>query len=274
MASLALAAFVIFAGTARAAVQQSMTEADVSRLELNLKDAKADLARLETHDAAMAAKPQKELDGIADEVTYLKVKLNKEDSVPRTEYVALRDKIDDLRARIGSDAPRAAGSAVMIPVGTELDVRLQKELSSATNVVEDRFEATTLVDIVHDGRVIVPAGSVMRGVVAAVDKAGRADRKGSLSLAFDRLTVRDKAYDLRATVTEATEGKVSDEVKKVGGAAVAGAIIGGILGGGKGALIGSMIGGGGMVAATPGSNVTLPVGTVLRVRLDAALTIG
>ena len=69
------------------------------------------------------------------------------------------------------------------------------------------------------------------------------------------------------------EGSTENEVKKVGGGAAAGAIIGALLGGGKGALLGAMIGGGGMVAATPGSDVTLPVGTILRVRLDTPLTL-
>jgi hypothetical protein len=271
--ALAMVAVLCLAATAGAQAQQTMTQTDVDRLELNLKDARADLARLETRDATLAATLRKDLDGIADEVTYLKVKMTKEGSVPRSEYVSLRDRIDDLRGRMETAAPRAAGTPVTIPVGTELDVRLQTELDSGTNQVEDRFQATTLVDISRDGRILVPAGSVMRGVVAAVDKASRADRKGSLTLAFDRITVRDRAYDLKATVLQATEGKASSEVKKIGGAAVAGAIIGGLLGGGKGALIGTMIGGGGMVAATPGSDVKLPVGTVLTVRLDTPLTL-
>ncbi len=270
---LALAAVVLMGTAGRALAQQSMSEADIKRLEFNVNDAKADLARLKTHDAVLAAKLQTELDGISDEVTYLRVKLTKEGGVSRDEYVALRDKIDDLRARTEAAAPRAAGSAVTIPVGTEFDVRLQNQLSSGTNAVEDRFEATTLVDLTRDGRIIVPAGSTIRGVVSAVDKASRADRKGSLRLSFDRITVNGRHYDIKGTVTQMMEGSTGNEVKKVGGGAAAGAIIGALLGGGKGALLGAMIGGGGMVAATPGSDVTLPVGTILRVRLDTGLTL-
>lgn len=46
--------------------------------------------------------------------------------------------------------PSARG---VIPVGQELDVRLQSTLSSETSTVEQRFEATTLVDLTQDGRV-------------------------------------------------------------------------------------------------------------------------
>ena len=57
-----------------------------------------------------------------------------------------------------------------IPVGTEFDVRLQNPLTSKTAQVEDRFEATTMVDLRDErGRVMVPAGSLMRGVVSSVN---------------------------------------------------------------------------------------------------------
>ena len=88
-----------------------------------------------------------------------------------------------------------------------MDVRLQTTLSSETAQVEDRFEATTLVDLYQDDRVLVPAGSVVGGVVSAVEKAGRLDRKASLTLAFDRLTVRGRDYPIRATLTQALEGE-------------------------------------------------------------------
>src|SRR4029450_10399323 len=76
-----------------------------------------------------------------------------------------------------------------IPAGQELDGRLRGTLSSETATVEQRFETTTVVDLVQNGRVLVPAGSVVQGVVSDVDKAGRIDRDGSLTLSFDKLDV-------------------------------------------------------------------------------------
>jgi outer membrane lipoprotein SlyB len=64
---------------------------------------------------------------------------------------------------------------------------------------------------------------------------------------------------------------VGQDASRIGAGAVVGGIIGGILGGGKGALLGVLIGGGGTIAATEGSDVDLPVGTVLRIRLDQPL---
>src|SRR5262249_6207763 len=72
----------------------------------------------------------------------------------------------------------------VVPAGQELDVRLGTTLSSKTSAVEQRFESTTVADLVQDGSVLIPAGSVIRGVVSAVDPADRLHRAGSLTLSF------------------------------------------------------------------------------------------
>jgi hypothetical protein len=131
-----------------------------------------------------------------------------------------------------------------------------------------------LVDYRQGNRVIVPAGSVMRGVVSSVKKAGRLERTGSLTLAFDRITINGRSYPIRATVVDALESEgIKGEAGKIGTAAGVGAVIGAILGGAKGALAGILIGAGGTVAATEGKDVDLPPGTVLRVRLDSGLNV-
>jgi hypothetical protein len=111
-------------------------------------------------------------------------------------------------------------------------------------------------------------------VVTSVDKAGRLDRKGSLTLSFDQVTVRGRSYPIHATVDQVLESQgVRGEVGKIGAGAGVGAIIGGILGGVKGALAGLVIGGGGTVAATTGKDVELKPDTVLRMRFDQAVVI-
>jgi len=156
-----------------------------------------------------------------------------------------------------------------VPAGQELDVRLERELSSNTAQVEDRFTATTAVDLYQGDDVLIPAGSTMRGVVSAVTNATRTQRKGSLTVSFDQITVRGRSYPIRATVTQALESEgIKGEAAKIGAGAGVGAILGGILGGAKGALLGILIGGGGTIAATEGKDVTLPAGTVLRVRFE------
>jgi hypothetical protein len=163
-------------------------------------------------------------------------------------------------------------SANEIPAGTEIDVRMQNSLNSGTAMVEDRFEATTLVDLVMGGRVVIPAGAVMRGVVTAVEAGTRTNRTARLTVSFDQVTIAGRSYPMRGTVTEAIESEgIRGEVGRTGAGAGVGAVIGGILGGVKGAVLGAVIGGGGTIAATEGREVDLPQGTVLRVRLDSPL---
>jgi len=260
----------------------SMTNADIQRLQDAITDASRDVAAAQRDQASQL---EAALDEARDDVTYFKVKMRKGDAVPRSEYFDLRDRIDDIRSRArggssrttsSSGAPSASTRSTSargdVPVGTEFDVRLGSTLSSATASVEQRFEATTMVDLMEGDRVLVPAGSTMRGVISSVNKAGRLERKGSLTLAFDQISVRGKDRPIRATVTQALESEgVRGEAAKIGTGAGVGAIIGGILGGFKGAIAGILIGGGGTIAATEGKDVELPVGTVLRVRLDAPL---
>jgi hypothetical protein len=262
--------------------QTPVTSADLDRLSSSLSEAESAITALKSRDTARARQLTTDLEALREEVTYLKVKLRRDGSVTRAEYTDVSDRISSLGARARGEpassttpTPTAqASSTNEVPVGTEMDVRLQSTLDSETAQVEDRFEATTMVDVRNETRVLIPAGSVMRGIVSGVEKAGRLDRSASLTLSFDQVTVSGRAYPTRATVTNALKaGGYKDDAAKIGVGAAIGAIIGGILGGGQGALAGVLVGGGGVVAATEGQDVELPAGTVLRVRLDTAVTI-
>lgn len=290
LAFLFVVACLFVGGVAKSANAQNATDVDIQRLQDSLDDASRDVADLKSRDSALASRLQSQLDDLRDETTYLKVKIKKNEAVPRTDYFDMRDRIDNVRSEARgaarpasppSSAPTTAsasrpssGTKMDVPVGTELDVRLQQSLSSATAQVEDRFEATTLVDLKDGDRVIVPAGSVMRGVISAVTKTTRIERKGSLTVAFDQVKINGRDYPIRGTVSQAIESEgIKGETTKIGAGAGVGMILGGILGGVKGALAGILIGGGGTIAATEGKDVELAAGTVLRVRLDSGLNL-
>ena len=180
---------------------------------------------------------------------------------------------DTRRPTSQSSGSQSSGSQssgrTSIPEGQELDVRLDTELTSDTAQVEDRFQATTVADLYEGNEVLIPSGSILRGVVSSVNRASRTDRKGSLTVVFDQIAVRGRTYPMRGTVTKALESEgIRGEAGRIGAGAGVGAIIGGIIGGVKGALLGVLIGGGGTMVATEGKDVTLPAGTILRVRLD------
>jgi hypothetical protein len=306
-------ALALVAGSSPAATAQpTVTPRDIQRLQDSIYDASRAVTQMRSRDASFASQLQAELDDAADEAIYLKVKLRKNEPIRGNEYADVRDRVENIRDRArGNSAPgytpppgsvsddRPVSSAAPparapypddnrypsepprpqnpneIPVATEFDVRLQNPLSSKTSQVEDRFEATTMVDLRDDrGRMMVPAGSLMRGVVSSVNRATRTDRKGSLTVAFDRVTINGRSYPIRATVSQALESEgIMGEKEKIGIGAGAGAILGAILGGAKGALAGILIGGGGTIAATEGKDVELGSGTVLRVRMDSPLNL-
>ena len=297
---VAVAAVAILVGPS-AAVAQDMTTSDVTRLEQTVDQITADLVQLRQRDRAAARSLQAELLTLDEEVTYLKVKLRRERNVSRADYIDVRNRLETLSARVSgrdtsggdyttgttnpnrpndrqdypSTGSRTTTQAGVVPMGTELDVRLEQMLSSNTARVEDRFEATTVVDLRENDRVVIPAGSRVRGVITAVRNAGRVERKGELQLSFDQITINSRNFPIRGTVTEALEaGGYRGDAEKIGAGAAVGAIIGGILGGVKGAITGILIGGGGVVAATEGEDVSLPAGTILRMRLDQDVNVG
>jgi len=270
----------VLATAAPALAQAAVTESDLARLEATAQEIDKQVVTLRSTDATLAADVEKTLVSLREEITYLKVKLRREGAVTRDEYANLRDRLETLRIRARGE--RVSAMPVLdepdsrvwtVPAGTEIDVRLQTPLDSGTAKVEDRFETTTILDFTMGRDVVIPAGSTMRGFVSSVRAAGRIDRRGSLTLSFDELRIDNTTHRLRASVQQALYGKIGEDATRIGAGAAVGAILGGILGGAKGALAGVLIGGGGTIAATEGSDVRLPVGTILRIRIDQPIEI-
>ena len=263
--------------TAAAQTPPAVTSADIARLDTMAAEVRNHLVSLKQTDPSGAAEIQKRLTELEEELTYLRVKLRKEGGVTRQEFDGLRDRLETLRVK--AQGPSAAakasdkpGKAYVFPVGTVLEVRLQTPLNSATAKPEDRFEATTVVPY-PDDPVYIPAGSLVRGFVSSVRAAGRLDRKGSLTLSFDELRIENTSMRLRASVIEALDPKVREDVTRIGTVGAVGAVVGGILGGVRGALLGVLVGAGGTIAATEGSDVDLPLGAILKIRLDQPLEV-
>jgi hypothetical protein len=273
-----LAVCVSFAGSAFA---QAVTATELSRLETAYNVVAGQVTALKKVDLTLAMASEKTLADIQDDLTYLKVKQRRENNVTPSDVKELGDRIETLRLKTQTSTIKAqpimSGEPVEkvynVPVGTEMDVRLQTPLSSETAKIEQRFEATTLVDVSAVGTVVIPAGSVVRGFVSSVRPAGRLERKGSITLSFDEMVVGGKHPPMRASVVQALDGKMGDDRGRIGAGAAVGAILGGIMGGGKGMLAGILIGGGGTIAATDGADAELPVGTILRIRLDQPLEV-
>jgi hypothetical protein len=273
--SLVLAVLAVVVQSAIVGAQFSSSRADdIAGLDRRLAEARTTLATARTApgvDAAELSRLEVELEEIGDEIAYLRVKTRRGEKVSDTDRRDVASRLSRAETRLTALAPDS-GEGADIPVGTEIDVRLQTPLSSKDAKVEQRVDATTVVDLSRHGRVLVPAGSAVRGHVVEVDPASRLDRRGRLVITFTRLTVEKQTHDVTLSITQALESEgIRGEAGRIGVGAGVGAIIGGILNGVKGVLTGILIGGGGTVLATEGKDVELPVGTILRVRFDAPL---
>ena len=142
----------------------------------------------------------------------------------------------------------------LVPVGTDLKVRINDSLSSKDSRIGDRFTATVINPSRFDE-------ARVNGHVSSIQKSGKIKGRTSMNLAFDSIELRDgrrgvmhgyvtRVYgegsgsaDNEGGVESGSRGKQT--AKRAGIGATVGAIVGGIAGGGKGAAIGLIIGGAG-----------------------------
>ena len=142
----------------------------------------------------------------------------------------------------------------LVPVGTDLKVRINDTLSSKDSRIGDRFTATVIDPSRFDEARI-------NGHISSIQKSGKIKGRTSMNLAFDSVELRDgrrgvmhgyvtRVYgegsgraDNEGGVESGSRGKQT--AKRAGIGATVGAIVGGIAGGGKGAAIGLIIGGAG-----------------------------
>jgi hypothetical protein len=144
--------------------------------------------------------------------------------------------------------------------GTLLRVRLQEGLSTLDTVRGSRFTATLTEAVMKDGRVVLPVGAVLGGLVTEVHSGKRISGAAALHLEPNEVTMPDGTHyvvhaqlidtDQMAHVRVDREGTLlrKDHAKEtlaiVGATTGAGAIAGGLIGGGVGAVVGAGIGAG------------------------------
>jgi hypothetical protein len=78
-------------------------------------------------------------------------------------------------------------SAARIPSGTQIQIRLTKEVNTSTAKVGEAFEALVIAPVVADGRVVVSAGATLTGHVKEVTPAVNPDDRAVLALSFDEI---------------------------------------------------------------------------------------
>ena len=161
-------------------------------------------------------------------------------------------------------APVAAPSSVTLPYGTTLLVRLMDSVSSR-NAPGANFTTKLEYNLVADGVVAIPAGTIIYGKVQSSTQAGRAMGRSTLDIRLAQMVVGGNPIPI-ATSGYAVAGQAS--IAKAAKGAAAGAAIGAIAGdAGKGAAIGATAG-----ALLRGQTITIPPGTLLEFSLTQPVT--
>jgi hypothetical protein len=174
--------------------------------------------------------------------------------------------------------PERTYEDLVIPADSVVGLRVESTVTSETARVEDRVEARVTRDVRAGGRVAVPAGTQMLGSVTVVERGGKIKERARLGVRFHTLVLADGTRLPVHTDTIYREGESpgGDSATKIGGAAVGGAILGAILGGGKGAAIGGSIGAAGGTAAVMAGGrkaAVLAAGSNVTVRVESPVTI-
>ncbi len=167
---------------------------------------------------------------------------------------------------------------VVVPASSVVGLHVSTSITSETAKVEDRVEARVTRDVIADGRVAIPAGTKVIGDVTLVERGGKMKDKARLGVRFHTLVLADGNQVPFRTDAIFREGSSpgAESARKIGGAAMGGAIIGAIIGGAKGAAIGGATGAAGgsaVVMAGDRNAATLPAGTIVTVRLSSPVAI-
>jgi len=139
--------------------------------------------------------------------------------------------------------PFTESQPLEVPVGTEIYVRLQQPLSSATAQAGQSFSAVLDQPLIVDNQTVAAPGAAVTGKVIAVRNSGHLHNAGYLRLSLVSITLNGKQAPLATNSVFVGGGSFRKRNWAfIGGGAGGGAMIGALAGGGKGAAIGSMAG--------------------------------
>jgi hypothetical protein len=187
---------------------------------------------------------------------------------------------------------RIAGPSNQLPVGTLVKVVLGQNISTTQTAAGTLFTAKLVESVQRDGKVLIPVGSTLSGMVTDIHGGKRISGPATLHLRTIAVTLPDGTrYDLRGQVIDTSlsknvkvdrEGTIMGKDHAAKSAATmtlttgSGAATGALIGGVPGALIGAGVGAGisTVVWLRQDRQADLPPNTTVTFSLTEALTVG
>ena len=148
-------------------------------------------------------------------------------------------------------------AATNIPAGTKVSIRMGQTVDSEKSRSGDSFDGSLNADVVVAGKTIAKRGDPVKGRVSNAHASGRLSDPGVLTITLTEINgqaVNTTSHTLKG------QSHTKSNVTKIGVGTAAGALIGGLAGGGKGAAIGAGAGaaaGTGVAAGTGKKNVSI-----------------
>lgn len=192
----------------------------------------------------------------------------------------------------GNQQASLQGRVSAVPADTKFDATLTTPISSELNKVGDAVVVTLDKALVSsDNRVVIPAGSQVKGQIATVEPAGRLGKSAKMGINFTEIITPDnQRFQISAKVDtedgmlsgDSTKGRVLKALGKTAIGAGAGAALGTAMGPlsggsvGRGAIYGTAVGAGaGALTAglSKGKDVVVTTGDKLNIRLTEPLTV-
>lgn len=173
--------------------------------------------------------------------------------------------------------------------GTVLDLVIASEIEAGESVKGDEFHGKIVKDILVDGQVVIPKGTVLHGVLEAIEAPKRAGRNGYVNTRFDYLITPDGrkiSIDGNSTTRDSKKKAAAKVVGRAAGYTAIGGVVGTIMALQYGGLAGAVASHGGTLAGgaaiggtagltlamvTRGKSVLLPPGAEMQVNLTEPL---
>jgi hypothetical protein len=183
----------------------------------------------------------------------------------------------------------AAQSVAPVPAGTALMVKLETTLATFSNRPGDPFRGSLTQAVMLDGKILIPAGTIVEGRVTKLSEPRRIAGKPTIGILPESLILPGgERLFLDARLVDTNLGNGTDvdqegqfkgsghdrrDQVETGGGAAGGMLIGGLAGGPVGVLVGGMIGAGATGAhwLSKHRSATLPAGTLLTLELNRPL---
>jgi len=179
-----------------------------------------------------------------------------------------------------------------LPIGTRIAAQMQTEISTKVTPAGTPFTAALISDVMHQGRVLLPTGSIVHGRITQIHGGRRIGGASAIRLQPDTVSLpdgttyridaevsdldhyQDSRVNREGTIVANNHGKTAAIV--IGATTGTAVVAGAMLGGGVGAVVGLGIGAGAGVVwwLKQDRQQTLPQGTEIVFCLNGPLHVG